>query len=83
MNKEPYSLTAEEKQVLLDINKAAGQRKLAVYDLNMQLERAQRERDATEQLFAGALAMIANPRGLAGGTLTPDFTRILPPGQSQ
>lgn len=74
--KKEYALLPDERAVLLNLNQAVVQRKLAVYDLNMALERATKERDGAEALFSGALAMLAGAHGLAGGELAPDFTVI-------
>lgn len=71
-----YTLTAEERTVLLQLNQAVGARKVAIHDLNAQLELAMKERDAAERLFAGAFAMLANSHGMPQGRLAADFTRI-------
>lgn len=70
-----YKLNASERQTLLDLNTNRAQQKVAIHDLNMQLEKAQKERDAADALFAGALAMLANgQKMLPGAQVSPDFT---------
>ena len=73
-NKEQYQLTAAERNTLQALHSAVAEKKLRVYELNVQLEAAQKERDATVALFQGALAMLANGHEMPGATLNPEFT---------
>ena len=76
-----YPLEAVERQTLLELNSAVAQQKIRIHDLNVELETAQRAREAATAMFQGALAMIANTHGMQGGQLSPDFTVITRQGK--
>jgi hypothetical protein len=72
-----YALTDEERLVFQTISKGILIAKHTVYELNMQLEQAMKERDRTEAQFSGALALLSTAHKLqAPAAISPDFTRI-------
>lgn len=71
-----YELLPAERQVLINLQQNAVQRKLTVYELNMQLEQAQLERDRAQALFSGALAMLSNSHGMPEAEINTELTVI-------
>jgi hypothetical protein len=71
-----YALTAEERAVMQGLASNAAQTKLQVYELNMQLEQAQRARDEASAALQGALILLANAHNLPGAALSQDFTTL-------
>jgi hypothetical protein len=74
-----YDLSPGERSTAAGLMQQIAAAKLAVYELNCQLEKAQHERDAAEARFQGMLQFLANSHGMSVATLAPDYSRIAPP----
>jgi triosephosphate isomerase len=75
-----YALTAEEQRMLMEHRGAAVQAKLAIFDLNAQLESAQQRLAAAEAAFIGAQRMLQQHLGFATGELSPDCSKLVKKG---
>jgi len=76
MGNNEYSLSDQERASLQSLNTQALAAKLAVYQLNEQLEAARAEVKATEARWNGALQMLANANGMQSAQLAPDHSKI-------
>jgi hypothetical protein len=72
-----YDLTPEETQFFLAVNQAAMNAKLAICNLNMELEKAHAALKLAEGQFGGSVALLATSKKLAApAALNESFTRI-------
>jgi hypothetical protein len=70
-----YKLTSSELQFFIVINQNALAVKARIHDLNMELEKAQAQRDMLESQAGGAMSMLAHAHQLrAPVQLSSDFT---------
>jgi predicted NACHT family NTPase len=75
-NVTTYALSPEERAGITKLAQNIAQAKLQIYDLNVQLEAAQRVRDQAEARLAGALAMLCDAHGMTQAELAPDFSTL-------
>ena len=72
-----YALTDAERAFFQAVNQNATSAKLAICNLNMQLETAQKDLAKAEAQFGAGVSLLASSKGFsAPAAISPDFTRI-------